>query len=126
MEPIMQNQSQPLKQALASTATAAARAVSCDAQEVVDKVSEAANAVRDHLEERGAEFVSQAKESVQQAKQSVTDAYGKANKSVTEQYDKAVEYGHENLGITTMIALGLGVGIGLLLAGGVKTLRNRA
>ncbi len=116
MESNQQNQPQPIK--LTGPATAAARGTSADAQLVADKVSEAAHAVREHVEARGAEVLNQ-------AKQQVSDAYQQTSKSVSEQFTKAVDYGHENPGLTTLIALGVGVGIGLLLAGGVHAVRNR-
>ena len=79
---------------------------------------DAAHAVREHIEARGAEVINQ-------TKQQVSDAYQQTSKSVSEQYAKAVDYGHENPGITTLIALGVGVGIGLLLAGSVNAVRKR-
>jgi ElaB/YqjD/DUF883 family membrane-anchored ribosome-binding protein len=117
MESNNQNQPQPIK--LTGTATSTARDTSADAQIVADKVSDAAHAVREHVEARGAEVLNQ-------AKQQVSDAYQQTSKSVSEQFTKAVDYGHENPGTTTLIAVGVGVGIGLLLAGCFNSLRNQA
>lgn len=113
----IQTKSQPFNQQTGAV-TAAARATIADAQVVVEKVGEAVHAVREHVEERGAEALNQ-------AKQQVSDAYQQTSKSVSEQFTKAVDYGHENPGTTTLIAVGVGVGIGLLLAGCVTSLRNR-
>ena len=116
MESNNQNQPQPIK--LTGPVTAPAQTTAADARIVADKVSEAAHAVREHVEARGAEVLNH-------AKQQVSDAYQQTSKSVSEQFTKAVDYGHENPGLTTLIALGVGVGIGLLLAGGASAARNR-
>ncbi|NOT61663.1 MAG: hypothetical protein HOP19_15725 [Acidobacteria bacterium] len=117
MELKIHNQSQPLPPigtATVGAATAAARALSADAQAVADKVSEAAHVVS----ERGTE-------AIKQAKQQVSEAYEQTSQRVSEQYGKAVEYGQENPGLTTLIAMGVGVAIGLLLASSVSALRSR-
>ena len=116
---------EPNMQSMKPTETVAARATSADAQVVADKVSDAAHAVREHLEARGAEVVDQAKRQVSQAKQQVSEAYKQTSKHVTKQYEKAIDYGRENPGTTTLIALGVGVGIGLLLGGSLGVLRSR-
>lgn len=120
MEPNFQNQPQPVKPTgQAGGATATARAISDASQTVADKVSNAAHAVREQVENRGTEMLDQ-------AKQKVTEAYGQTSKSVTEQYEKAMDYGRENLGKTTLIAFGVGVGVGLLLVGSLGgSRRNR-
>lgn len=63
-------------------------------------------------------------EAVDQAKQVVTDAYNRASKSLNEGYSQAMDYGRENPGKTTLIALGAGIGIGLLLAGSLSSSRS--
>ena len=132
MESNIQNQPQQSKPTGAATARAtsdggqtvtdivseAAHAVRKHAEAVADNVSDAAHAVREHVEERGAEVISQ-------AKQKVSEVYNQANKNVGEQYEKAVDYGRENPGITTLLAFGVGVGVGLLLVSGFNTLRSR-
>lgn len=118
MEPNLQNQPQPGKPTgQAAGATATARAISDTGQTVADKVSNAAQAVREQVENRGTEMLDQ-------AKQKVTEAYGQTSKSVTEQYEKAMDYGRENPGKTTLIAFGVGVGVGLLLVGSLSGSRN--
>lgn len=116
MEPNIQNQPQPFKPAGAATATG--RATSDTGQTVTDKVSDAAHAVREQVETRGAEILDQ-------AKQKVSEAYDQTSKSVTEQYGKAIDYGRENPGKTTLIAFGVGVGIGALLVGSFSGSRSR-
>lgn len=79
-------------------------------QSVVDKLGNAAHTVRERVEERGAEVIDQAKRKAGQV-------YEQANKSLNEQYGKAMDYGRENPGKMTLIAFGVGVGVGLVLAG---------
>lgn len=110
-------QNQPQK----TTGAATARAIAAGAQTLADKVSDAAHDLREqfeHVEERGAEILDQ-------AKQKISAAYDQANKRAGEQYEKAVDYGRENPGLTTLMAVGVGVGIGLLLARSFSTLRSR-
>src|SRR5262245_8409057 len=79
-------------------------------QSVVEKLGNAAHTVRERVEERGAEVIDQAKRKAGQV-------YEQANKSLNEQYGKAMEYGREHPGKMTLIAFGVGVGVGLVLAG---------
>jgi ElaB protein len=104
MEPT-QNQPQTFKPA----GTAAARASEAG-QKLADKVDDAAHSVR---------------EQVDQAKQKVSEVYDQANKTVSEQYDKALDYSRENPGKTTLIAFGIGVGVGVLLVGNFTGSRSR-
>lgn len=57
-------------------------------------------------------------------KKKVGEAYDQANKRVSKQYEKAVDYGRDNPGKTTLLVFGVGVGVGLLLSG-FSWLRNR-
>ena len=77
---------------------------------MVEKVSNAAHAVRERVGERGAEALDQAKRKAGQV-------YNQANKSLNAQYGKAMEYSRENPGKMTLIAFGVGVGVGLVVAG---------
>jgi len=65
--------------------------------------------------ERGAE-------AYEQAGQAVSDAYDKTSEKVGETYEKARSYSSDNPGKTILIALGIGVGLGLLL--GASTHRS--
>jgi ElaB protein len=76
---------------------------------VVEKVSDAAHAARAQVEERGAEIIDQ-------AKQKASQVYDQANKTLNEQYEKAMDYGRDHPGKTVLIAFGVGVGVGLLVA----------
>ncbi|MBI5551772.1 MAG: hypothetical protein HY911_09720 [Desulfobacterales bacterium] len=49
------------------------------------------------------------------ADQAESDVYDKASQTVSETYEKAKNYSNENPGKTILIALGIGVGLGLLL-----------
>ena len=116
MEPNIQDQPQPLNPTGAATSTA--RATSDGGQTVISKVSDAAHAAREHVEDRGAEIINQ-------AKQKASEAYDQANKKLSEQYEKAINYGRENPGKTTLIALGVGVGVGALLVSNFSASRSR-
>lgn len=61
---------------------------------------------------------------VGQAKQAVSGAYDQTSKALNETYKQAVDYGREHPGQTVLIAFGVGIGVGILLAGGL-TARSR-
>ncbi len=84
----------------------------------VGTMANAAQAVREKVEERGAEIIDQ-------AKQKAGEVYDQASKSVSKQYEKAVDYGRENPGKTTLIAFGVGLGVGLLLLSSFSGSRRR-
>ncbi len=115
MKTTTENQSQPLNSIATSIPEDGA---SERGKSVVDQVSSAAHAVREQFEERGAEAIDQAKEKVGRI-------YDRANKGMSEQYEKAMDYSRENPGKTTLIALGVGVGVGLLFAGSFNTPHSR-
>lgn len=48
------------------------------------------------------------------------EAYEKTSRAVSGAYDQAVSYGRENPALMTLIALGLSVGIGMLLASSLR------
>ena len=50
-----------------------------------------------------------------QAEQAVSEAYDKTAKVVSETYEQAKSYSRKNPGKTILIALGVGVGLGILL-----------
>lgn len=81
--------------------------------------SDAARAAREKIEDRSAEIMGQAKRKANQV-------YNQANKGLNEQYERVVDYGRENPGKATLIAFGVGVGVGLLVAGGFKTRSRRS
>jgi ElaB/YqjD/DUF883 family membrane-anchored ribosome-binding protein len=116
MEPNIQDQPQPLNPTGAATSTA--RATSDGGQTVTDKVNDAAHAAREQVEDRSAEIINQ-------AKQKASEAYDQANKKLSEQYEKAINYGRENPGKTTLIAFGVGVGVGALLVSNFSASRSR-
>ena len=116
MERNIQDQPQEFNPTGASTSTA--RATSDGGQTVIEKVSNAAYAVGDQVEDRGAEMIDQ-------VKQKAGEVYDQANKMLSEQYEKAIDYGRENPGKTTLIAFGVGVGVGVLLVSGFSGSRSR-
>jgi ElaB/YqjD/DUF883 family membrane-anchored ribosome-binding protein len=115
MEPNIQDQPQQFKP---TGAASTARATSDGGQTVTDKVNDAAHAAREQVEGRGAEIINQ-------AKQKASEAYDQANKKLSEQYEKAINYGRENPGKTTLIAFGVGVGVGALLVSNFSASRSR-
>ena len=116
MEPNVQDQPQQFKPTGAAPSTA--RATSDGGQTVTGKVSDAAHAAREQIEDRAAEIINQ-------AKQKAGEVYDQANKRLSEQYEKAIDYGRENPGKTTLIAFGVGVGVGVLLVSGFSGSRSR-
>ncbi len=58
-------------------------------------------------------------EIVDHAKQAVNEAYHQATDTVNETLGQAKEYSRENPGTATLMAFGVGVGVGVLLASGV-------
>jgi ElaB/YqjD/DUF883 family membrane-anchored ribosome-binding protein len=73
-----------------------------------EKAAQAARAAGDQISDA-------ATQKLGQAKQMVGDVYDQVNKTVTETYNQAVDYGRENPGKTTLIAFGVGIGVGLLM-----------
>lgn len=115
MTTTMHNQPRPFD----SAATSIPEGHSAESgQSTVAKVSNAAHAARERIKDRGAE-------ALDQAKQKVGRVYERANKSLIGQYENAMDFGRENPGKTTLIALGVGVGVGLLVANSFNAPRSR-
>jgi len=84
-----------------------------DASAAADKAASAVhNATR--------QFADSAAATVDQAKQKAGEIYDQVNKTVNEQVNRAVDYSRENPGTTTLIAFGVGVGVGMLLLGNLR------
>ena len=66
-----------------------------------------------------------ASETMDQAKRKVGELYDSANRSLNQQYDRAISYTRENPGTTTLIAFGAGVGVGMLLISNLTNTRSR-
>ncbi|HEY6401705.1 MAG TPA: hypothetical protein VI479_09875 [Blastocatellia bacterium] len=79
----------------------------------------AAGAAREKFEERGAERIDQARRKAGQV-------YNQASKSLNEQYGRVINYGRENPGKATLIAFGVGMGIGLIMAGSFNMRSRRS
>jgi len=59
------------------------------------------------------------------AEKAVSDVYDKTAEKVTESYEKIKSYSTENPGKTILIALGIGVGLGFLLGASSSSRRSR-
>jgi hypothetical protein len=63
------------------------------------------------------DFLNRGSELYDQTKHTVTEAYDRTARTLTDGYEQAMTYGRENPGKMTMIALGIGFGLGLMMAG---------
>jgi ElaB/YqjD/DUF883 family membrane-anchored ribosome-binding protein len=59
-------------------------------------------------------------EAYQKTTEAVGEAYEKTSRAVTGAYEEAVSYGRENPALMTLIAFGIGMGVGLLLASSMR------
>jgi ElaB/YqjD/DUF883 family membrane-anchored ribosome-binding protein len=75
-----------------------------------------ASATAQSIPERGAAVY-------EQAEQAVSDVYAKTAQTVSETYEQAKSYSNKNPGMTILITLGIGVGLGFLL--GASSRRSR-
>jgi ElaB/YqjD/DUF883 family membrane-anchored ribosome-binding protein len=71
------------------------------------------------------DFSDAASDTMDQAKRKVGELYDSANRSLNQQYDRAMSYTRENPGTTTLIAFGAGVGVGMLLVSNLSSSRSR-
>src|SRR5215470_1086870 len=78
----------------------------------------AARAAREEFDERDAEMIDQAKRKAAQV-------YNQASNSLNEQYGRVIDYSRENPGKATLIAFGVGVGVGLIVAGSFNARSRR-
>jgi hypothetical protein len=72
----------------------------------------AAGAAREKVEERDAQ-------------RKAGEVYNKAAKGLNEQFVRVIDYGRENPGKATLIAFGVGLGSGLIMAGGFRARSRR-
>ena len=79
----------------------------------------AAGAAREQVGDRSAGMMDQAKLKFGQA-------YNQANRSLNEQYGRVIDDSRENQGKATLIAFGVGVGVGLLVAGSFNARSRRS
>jgi ElaB/YqjD/DUF883 family membrane-anchored ribosome-binding protein len=59
-------------------------------------------------------------EAYEKTSEKLGEAYEKTSRAVTGAYEEAISYGRENPALMTLIAFGLGMGVGLLLAGSMR------
>jgi ElaB/YqjD/DUF883 family membrane-anchored ribosome-binding protein len=57
-----------------------------------------------------------AKEVIEGTKQKLTQAYDRTTTNINQKYGKAVDYGKEHPGRTSLLVFGAGIGTGLLLS----------
>ena len=100
------------------TPSSTAHDAAATADNIAAKVSGAAQAIKEQVGER-------ASETLDQAKRKAGEIYGQANRSLNQQYDKAVRYSRENPETATLIAFGVGVGVGMLVIGNLGGSRSR-
>jgi ElaB/YqjD/DUF883 family membrane-anchored ribosome-binding protein len=70
-----------------------------------------------------------AKEVIEGTRQKLTHAYDRTATNINQTYGKAVDYGKEHPGRTSLLAFGVGIGAGLLLSQQLshrQTARSRA
>jgi len=60
-----------------------------------------------------------------QAEKAVSDVYDKTAVTVSKTYERAKNYGSENPGKTILIAFGIGLGLGFLLGAGASSRPSR-
>lgn len=92
------------------------------ASQVASAAGQKVQEVKETLQEKGKEMLSD-------TKQSVTETYDKTSRALSENYQRALDFGRENPGAASLIALGAGlgagIGIGVLLANNYSS-RSRA
>jgi hypothetical protein len=84
-----------------------------------------ARQVPDDIKEVAAQLGNRVTDAYDQTKEAVTGAYDKTSEIVSDNYQQVIAYGRKHPGTLTLISLGAGVGIGLLLASGRKTRTSR-
>ncbi|HWQ32110.1 MAG TPA: hypothetical protein VNQ79_04440 [Blastocatellia bacterium] len=88
--------------------------------------SSATRQAREHMPESGtSSTMERGAEMMDQAKQTVSDAYNRASRSMNETWEQAMDYSRQNPGTATLIAFGAGIGVGLLIASSFSS-RSRA
>src|SRR6185295_16087524 len=95
------------------------------ASPLVHDINAAADKTASAIHSASRQISDTATETVNQAKQKASELYDQVNKSVNEQYNRAVDYSRENPGKTTLIAFGIGIGVGALLLGNFRSSRGR-
>lgn len=64
-------------------------------------------------------------EKVNQAKEKLTDVYEKSSDAATRYYSRAMDYSRENPRTATLVALGAGIGVGMLVGASMGSGRTR-
>lgn len=71
------------------------------------------------------ERASEAGRTMREAGERLSDAYGRTAETAERLYDRAIDFGRENTGTATLLALGAGIAVGLWLASGDRGYRDR-
>lgn len=71
------------------------------------------------------DIINRGAEVYDQARQAATETYDKTSQALNNAYDQAMSYGRQNPGKTTMIAFGVGLGLGLFIASGRRSRMSR-
>ena len=76
---------------------------------------------------RSARHPSRDRDAVEQAQESVAEAYDRTAETLSDAFERVMKYGRENPGTLTLIAFGAGVGVGLVLTSALTSgdRRNR-
>lgn len=69
------------------------------------------------------DIMNQGSRSFDETKEAMRQAYEKSARSLGHTYGQALEYGRQNPGKATLIAFGIGIGVGLLLLGSARRSR---
>lgn len=104
-KPVVQDPTRKINTTISNIGTAASQAAAV--------AEEKATEVKDAIQNKGSEILDA-------TKQTVSEAYDKTSRTVAENYQRAMDFGRENPGTATLIALGAGlgagIGLGVLLA----------
>ncbi len=73
----------------------------------------------------GHDGMSQGSAAFDQAKRTMNQAYDKSARAIGDTYNQALAFGRQNPGKATLIAFGIGVGVGMLLLGSRRHSRIR-
>jgi ElaB/YqjD/DUF883 family membrane-anchored ribosome-binding protein len=85
-----------------------------------NNVRETADAAARTAEETAEDLKARVTETVNRAKDKLTDAYEKSSDAATRAYSRAMDYSRENPRTATLVALGAGIGVGMLFGAGMS------
>jgi ElaB/YqjD/DUF883 family membrane-anchored ribosome-binding protein len=83
---------------------------------VRDTADQTARAVEDTAED----LKTRVTDTVNRAKDKINDAYERGSDAATRAYTRAMDYSRENPRTATLVALGAGIGVGMLMGAGMS------